>query len=57
MTSVPDIICRLVDNFRHTQKKATNFYTSANVKNKSRKKATLMKTLQKGAVNERKRRR
>ena len=40
-----------------SQKKATNFYSAANVKNKNRQKATLMKKLQKGAVNDRKRRR
>ncbi|KAJ3546180.1 hypothetical protein NM688_g5543 [Phlebia brevispora] len=34
------------------KKKATNFYTSANVKNKNRTKATLMKKLQKTAVND-----
>lgn len=34
-----------------SQRKATNFYTTANVKNKNREKATLMKSLRRGRKN------
>ena len=39
------------------KKKATNFYSTANVKNKNREKAAVMKTLQSGDKSGRKRRR
>lgn len=39
------------------QRKATNFYSSTNVKNKNRTKASLLRSLQKTAGKERKRRR
>ena len=39
-----------------SQRKATNFYSNANVKNKNRQKSALMKALQKGKGDGRKKR-
>ena len=41
----------------YEQKKATNFYSTANVKNKNRQKAAVMKSLQGGEKNGNRKRR